>query len=434
MTERTRFARYLGMVTFTLLLSGCLGDESDGGSGTGGPQVSFTNPAGADRIQTPDVVVNLVGTANSDAGIESVDWANDRGGRGVANGKEKWVTGNIVLQLGTNNITVTAKDSNGGTSSKGIAVIRENVTGTPATISDNPAVLYSYTSDFSAAAPVKDALIEPGRVSFMFAPGSELESRGIHYVEYRCCKGLEGPGEGSPFGPALNVTNKPWSLGLDLTGMEAGGKRRLRTEIHFTDGSESVIKVFDFTVAGGEAINNAPAIKGNPSASATAGVAYDFRPTATDADGDTLSFSISGKPSWASFSRSTGRLSGTPTAGDVGLFNNIIISVSDGRASASLTAFAISVAPTSNGNATLNWTPPTERTDGSALGSGLAGYEIHYGQEAKSYSSIRKINNPGLSSYIVDNLSSGTWYFSILAVDTDGQKSVFSNEGQITIP
>ena len=60
------------------------------------------------------------------------------------------------------------------------------------------------------------------------------------------------------------------------------------------------------------------------------------RRRANDADNDTLGFTIQNRPSWASFDTATGRLSGTPTSANVGAFNNIVISVSDGRASASL--------------------------------------------------------------------------------------------------
>ena len=50
-----------------------------------------------------------------------------------------------------------------------------------------------------------------------------------------------------------------------------------------------------------DAANRAPAISGTPPTSVTAGQAYSFQPTASDADGDTLAFSITGRPSWASF-------------------------------------------------------------------------------------------------------------------------------------
>src|SRR6202023_1907333 len=50
-----------------------------------------------------------------------------------------------------------------------------------------------------------------------------------------------------------------------------------------------------------------------------------------------------------------------------GTYSNIVISVSDGTASASLTAFSIAVNQISNGSATVNWTPPTSNSDGSTL-------------------------------------------------------------------
>ena len=80
------------------------------------------------------------------------------------------------------------------------------------------------------------------------------------------------------------------------------------------------------------ALNQAPTITGAPPASILEGELYEFTPNASDPDGDDLEFSISRKPEWADFNRATGRLSGTPGAGDVGNFTNIVISVSDGKA------------------------------------------------------------------------------------------------------
>jgi len=63
----------------------------------------------------------------------------------------------------------------------------------------------------------------------------------------------------------------------------------------------------------------------------------------SDPDGDTLSFKISNRPRWAGFDASTGRLNGTPAEGDVGAYNNIVISVTDGTDTVSLSAFSIEV-------------------------------------------------------------------------------------------
>ena len=66
------------------------------------------------------------------------------------------------------------------------------------------------------------------------------------------------------------------------------------------------------------AVNRAPTISGSPNKTVTAEDPYEFMPTSSDLDGDSLTFEISGKPDWASFSESNGRLWGTPGANDAG--------------------------------------------------------------------------------------------------------------------
>jgi len=182
------------------------------------------------------------------------------------------------------------------------------------------------------------------------------------------------------------------------------------------------------------AVNHAPTISGIPALQVQAGSAYTFTPQASDPDGDTLTFSIANKPSWASFDPSTGHLSGAPTASNVGSFSGVVITVSDGQASASLNVFAIAVAaaPAPTGSATLSWTPPTQRTDGTVL-SNLAGYKIRYGTSPSSYTNTISVNNPGLATYVVDALGTGTYYFVVSAVDSTGQESQFSTAVSKTI-
>lgn len=87
----------------------------------------------------------------------------------------------------------------------------------------------------------------------------------------------------------------------------------------------------------------APRIKGAPPTTVTAGSPYSFRPQAWDADGDVLRFAVVNKPAWASFDRTTGRLSGTPTAAQAGVYPNIKIRVNDGRYYRALPEFTIKV-------------------------------------------------------------------------------------------
>lgn len=84
------------------------------------------------------------------------------------------------------------------------------------------------------------------------------------------------------------------------------------------------------------------------------------------------------------------------------------------------------------GSATLSWLPPTEFTDGSYLHN-LGGYRIHYGTESGDYDSVIEIDNAGITSYVVEGLTSGTYYFSISAVTTSGLESAPSAEASKTI-
>jgi hypothetical protein len=138
-----------------------------------------------------------------------------------------------------------------------------------------------------------------------------------------------------------------------------------------------------------------------------------------------LTFSIQNKPEWATFDAASGALTGTPAAANVGTYSNIVVSVSDGSQNASLAAFTITVNQMSNASATLDWMPPTENIDGTAL-SNLAGYKVYYGNSAGNLNESVRVTNPGLSSYTVTNLSSGTWYFAISAISATGNESALS--------
>ena len=178
--------------------------------------------------------------------------------------------------------------------------------------------------------------------------------------------------------------------------------------------------------------NLPPKIAGSPSSSVLEGEQYDFTPNATDPDGDPLVFTISRKPSWAIFDPATGRLSGTPDGQDVGNFTNISISVSDGQAAASLGNFSITVDQIALGTATLSWNPPTENSDGSAL-TDLAGYRIYYGRNSNNLDRSIEVSNPGLTRYVVENLTQARWYFSMTSVNSGGRESARSATKSKTI-
>jgi Fibronectin type III domain len=81
---------------------------------------------------------------------------------------------------------------------------------------------------------------------------------------------------------------------------------------------------------------------------------------------------------------------------------------------------------------TVSWEAPSENTNGTAL-TNLAGYEIHYGTSATALTESIAVDTVGVTDYVVSNLSSGTWYFEIVAVNSDGTQSAPSGVVSMTI-
>ena len=249
------------------------------------------------------------------------------------------------------------------------------------------------------------------------------------------------PTASDPDGDTLtfSVANRPsWASFSNTTGQLSGTATTGNVGIF----SGIVISVSDgtlttslpaFAIAVSAPANPPPTISGTPATSANAGTAYSFTPTASDPNGNALTFSIQNPPSWASFNTQSGNLSGTPTSGDAGTYSNIIISVSDGTSSASLPAFSIIVTQVANGSATVSWSAPTQNTDGSAL-TNLAGFNIYYGTSATNLSQSVQIANPGLTTYALGNLAPATWYFAVNAYSAAGTESALSSIASKTIP
>jgi hypothetical protein len=175
--------------------------------------------------------------------------------------------------------------------------------------------------------------------------------------------------------------------------------------------------------------NQPPEISGTPTVTVNAGDSYLFTPSSSDADGDTLSFTVLNLPAWANFDTQTGSLYGTPEAQDAGSYSNIEIQVSDGQASTSLTPFTLLVeAVQDTTSTTLHWAAPTTRSDGSSLSlSEIDGYRIYMGESESSLSPVMDINDHTITQQTLTDLTAGTYYFGVTAYDTDGNESSFSN-------
>lgn len=207
-----------------------------------------------------------------------------------------------------------------------------------------------------------------------------------------------------------------------LTGCGGGGSAANLTTGSSTSSSATTVKAMQITTSA------------SAQGSVSVGQTFTLTPNVSGGNGKTLTFSVANAAPWMTFNTSTGVLTGSPTASDVGTYSNVVISVSDGQQSASAAPFTIQIvaAAAATGTADVSWTPPTTNTDGSTL-TDLAGYNIYYGTSPNALNQEVQVVTIGVSNYVISGLTSGTWYFAVTAYTSTGTESSLSNVASKTI-
>lgn len=90
---------------------------------------------------------------------------------------------------------------------------------------------------------------------------------------------------------------------------------------------------------------------------------------------------------------------------------------------------SITASFTTLNTATLTWDAPTN-PDGTTI-TDIIGYKLYYGTSSGNYSTIIDVGNQ--TSYTINNLSAGTYYFVVTDYNSTGDESSFSNEVTKTI-
>ncbi|ABC28504.1 protein of unknown fuction [Hahella chejuensis KCTC 2396] len=109
------------------------------------------------------------------------------------------------------------------------------------------------------------------------------------------------------------------------------------------------------------------------------------------------------------------------TMEDQGAYD-VIVSNSTGSVVSNSAQVTVFVDRTAN----MFWQPPTTREDGSALAlENISSYRIYVTNEAGSLEATYNVP-AGQYYHYFDNLETGTHYFAITAIDTDGVESDFS--------
>ena len=213
----------------------------------------------------------------------------------VINAQSGAITWTPTLQQGGNHsVAIQATDAKGASSTQSFSVYVQLPTNNPPQITSVPVMRSApgipYQYQVTATDPERDAL----SYSLPTAPsGMTISSTGL-----------------------VSWTNP------------VQGTHTVEVKVEDTRGA-SVVQRYTLQVAA----NNAPVITSTPIPVATVGAPYTYQVVANDADGDFLTYQMTGSPAALSIS-AAGLISGTPTSTGV---HNIIVTVSDGQSSVTQT-------------------------------------------------------------------------------------------------
>lgn len=108
-------------------------------------------------------------------------------------------------------------------------------------------------------------------------------------------------------------------------------------------------------------------ISGTPTESVNENALYTFTPSVSTAGVGAVVFSITNRPSWASFDDSDGELTGTPDHADIGVYSDISITATDDLGASSIGPFSITVNAASTPTAiVISGTPSTSVIENNA--------------------------------------------------------------------
>jgi len=145
--------------------------------------------------------------------------------------------------------------------------------------------------------------------------------------------------------PAFSLTTKPTGMTINSstgeiswtpTQSQIGGNSVV---VSVTDGNTPITQSFTVTVA---ANNDTPVISTSAVTSATESTLYQYDVDATDEENDTLTYSLTTKPSGMTIDADSGEISWTPSEASSDYSENVVVSVSDSN-TAVTQSFSITV-------------------------------------------------------------------------------------------
>jgi Putative Ig domain/Glucodextranase, domain B len=175
---------------------------------TTAPAAAITTPTSAATHSTSTTPLTVGGTASDAVGVTQVTWANDRGGSGTATGTTNWSASGVVLQSGSNVITITARDAAGNS-----AIDTLTVTYTPADTA-NPTVAIS--------TPTPNAT-HTATAATMSLGGTASDNASVTQVTWSNSRGGSGTATGTTSWSVATISLQDGSNTLTVTARDAAG-------------------------------------------------------------------------------------------------------------------------------------------------------------------------------------------------------------------
>jgi hypothetical protein len=101
-----------------------------------------------------------------------------------------------------------------------------------------------------------------------------------------------------------------------------------------------------------------------------------------------------------------------------------------GAGTISMQAAALS---TAGGSTTLTWQPPAMNMDGTPL-TNLSAFKVYWGTAQGTYPYSASIASGTARTHTVTGLGTGTWYFVVTALSSNGTESPYSNVWRKIVP
>lgn len=452
------------------------GDKATSGSEVVGPMTSdstfaltcygttglYFDQVSVSVVATPQPTVSLVANpANVIVGSSTVlTWTSSDANSCAATGDwsgDRSTNGSSTLgPINTDQTYTLTCTGNGGTASDSVTVTANAPTAPIVDLSANPVnVAYDGSTTLSWSSSNVDSCAATGSWSGNRSlTGSQTQTNLTSNQTYvLTCSGVGGTASDSvtinvspPPAPSVNLSANPLSIASgesttltwsssnvdtctasgDWTGSK--GTSGSQTNSNLTSDQTYVLTC---TGVGGSASDSVSVSVINPPAPT---LSFSANPTTvTQNDTTSLTWSASFADSCVASNGWTGNkgLSGTENSAQLTADTQFTLTCT-GPGGSVVESVQVTVVLNGNGTATVSWDPPTTNTDGSPL-TDLAGYKIYYGTAPGNYSEVVDVSNPGMTSYIIENLLPGDWYFAMTAYNASGVESSLTQELSKTI-